>query len=122
MVMAQRSRWGAIGLAWLGVLTPLAGLHKFYLGQPFWGIVYLLLEITFIPKVACAIEGVMLLTQSEDDFALRWGNRPDLSRPTPVDPANIAALGTALRELDTLREEGLISELEFEQKRRQLLN
>jgi len=32
------------------------------------------------------------------------------------------ALGVALRELDRLRQEGLISEAEFEQKRRQLLD
>ncbi|WP_263970547.1 SHOCT domain-containing protein [Leptolyngbya sp. KIOST-1] len=39
-----------------------------------------------------------------------------------LDPSQIDALGKALRELDTLRQEGLISELEFEQKRRQLLD
>jgi hypothetical protein len=37
------------------------------------------------------------------------------------DPNVVNALGSALRELDTLRQEGLISEMEFEQKRRQLL-
>jgi hypothetical protein len=114
----------AVMLAWVGALTPspfpLAGLHKFYLGQPLWGTLYLLLGWTQIPRVACAIEGVWLLTQSQEAFAGRWGQ---MSKATvsEIDAAQINALGTALRELDNLRQDGLISELEFEQKRRQLL-
>jgi hypothetical protein len=118
--IAQRNRQLAAGLAWLGVISPISGFHKFYLGQPVWGVVYLLLSWTQIPRVASAVEGVMLLTQSKESFALRWrAQSPESSAVTPMD---VAALGTALRELDTLRQEGLISELEFEQKRRQLLD
>lgn len=122
-----RSRRIAVALAWLGVLTPLSGLHKFYLGQPFWGVLYLVLGITRIPKVACAIEVVMLLAQSQEDFAQRWAkplgpmSTAPASPGSTFDPSQVSVLGTALRELDTLRQEGLISELEFEQKRRQLL-
>ena len=126
-MLAQRTRRTAVILAWLGVLTPLSGLHKFYLGQPFWGVLYLLLGLTPIPKVACAIEGILLLSQSQDDFAQRWGtnakaNTGSRASASTLDPAQVSALGIALRELDTLRQEGLISELEFEQKRRQLLD
>ncbi len=122
-MLAQRTRRTAIILAWLGVLTPLSGLHKFYLGQPFWGALYLLLGLTPIPKVACAIEGVMLLSQSSEDFAQRWSQASAATDGvSPLHAAQVSALGTALRELDTLRQEGLISELEFEQKRRQLLD
>lgn len=123
--MAQRNRRLAVLLAGLGVVTPLSGLHKFYLGQPGWGVLYLLLGLTPIPKVACAIDGVMLLTQSMDDFTQRWGQPVSDSRASgsaaPLDATQVNALGAALRELDALRQEGLISELEFEQKRRQLL-
>ncbi|WP_431191284.1 hypothetical protein [Leptolyngbya subtilissima] len=102
----------------------MTGLHKFYLGQPFWGAVYIVLGLVIpIPKVACAIEGVMLLRQSSDDFDQRWSKTNKVAPATAtLDPAQISALGVALRELDTLRQEGLISELEFEQKRRQLLD
>jgi cytochrome c-type biogenesis protein CcmH/NrfG len=39
-----------------------------------------------------------------------------------VQPERVNAVGDALRELDRLRQEGLISEAEFEQKRRLLLD
>jgi TM2 domain-containing membrane protein YozV len=117
-----RSRRMAVTLAWLGAFQPtplpLSGLHKFYLGQPLWGVVYLLLGWTQIPRIACAVEGAWLLLQSPDAFANRW-QAP--AAAASFDPDLVNALGAALRELDTLRQEGLISEMEFEQKRRQLL-
>ena len=65
-------------------------------------------------------EGGWLLTQSQDKFASRWA--PERRRcQQPLNPNIVSSLGSALRELDTLRQEGLISEMEFEQKRRQLL-
>nr|MDF0368006.1 NINE protein [Nodosilinea sp. TSF1-S3] len=119
-MLAQRSRRTAVILAWLGVLAPVSGFHKFYLGQPVWGTLYLLLSWTQIPRVACAIEGLLLLTQPAEAFAAVDVDAKDVSGG--LDPKQINALGTALRELDTLRQEGLISELEFEQKRRLLLD
>jgi TM2 domain-containing membrane protein YozV len=114
--MAQPTRWTAVGLAWLGVVAPVSGFHKFYLGQPGWGTLYLLLSWTPVPRVACAIEGFFLMTRPVDAFAVANG-----AKKASADPTQINALGAALRELDALRQEGLISELEFEQKRRQLL-
>ncbi len=73
-----------------------------------------------IPRIACAIEGFWLLAQSQDTFASRWA--PQVSGDDSFNPETVNALGSALRELDTLRQEGLISEMEFEQKRRQLLD
>jgi len=114
----------AVALAWLGAFTPgpipLSGLHKFYLKQPMWGAVYLLLGWTQIPRIACAVEGVWLMTRSPESFAIEEAGQSTAPPPT-LDVAQVNALGVALRELDALRQEGLISELEFEQKRRQLL-
>ncbi|MGB7522239.1 MAG: hypothetical protein WA896_21630 [Spirulinaceae cyanobacterium] len=47
-----KSRKVAGFLALLGTITPLAGLHKFYLGQPLWVIAYFLLLSTPIPHIA----------------------------------------------------------------------
>jgi TM2 domain-containing membrane protein YozV len=127
MSIELRSRRIAVALAWAGALAPspipLSGLHKFYLGQPGWGVLYLLLSWTQIPRIACAIEGVWMLTQPQEAFTNHWGQQVDsqADASSTIDPAQVNALGLALRELDTLRQDGLISELEFEQKRRQLL-
>lgn len=49
------------------------GAHKFYLGSPGWGLIYLLFCWTFIPAVAAAIEGLIYLTQSDEKFARAYG-------------------------------------------------
>ena len=49
------------------------GVHKFYLGQTWWGIVYLLLCWTFIPVVASCVEAIIYLTMSDEAFALKYG-------------------------------------------------
>lgn len=125
-----KSRKIAASLAFAGTIlpSPLAGLHKFYLGQPWWGLLYMLLSWTPIPRVACAIEGFWYLSQDSDEFDRNFNlepgledNFPPLPNRTVVVSNPVSAIALALRELDDLREDGLISEYEFEQKRRQLL-
>jgi TM2 domain-containing membrane protein YozV len=115
-------------LALAGAIAPIAGFHKFYLRQPVWGMVYLLLSWTPIPRIASGIEAVWYLFQDSHEFDLRFNQGLSSSPPlaasgTPqVDPHKIGAIADAVRKLDQLREDGLISEYEFEQKRRQLLD
>jgi TM2 domain-containing membrane protein YozV len=116
-----KNRQVAVILAVAGMAIPVAGFHKFYLGQPAWGLTYLLLSWTPIPHIASAIEAVWYLTQNNDRFD------DNFNLTSKVIPSTIAAnisqpvtnLATAIRELDKLRADGLISEYEFEQKRRQ---
>jgi TM2 domain-containing membrane protein YozV len=49
------------------------GVHKFYLGQTVMGVVYLVFCWTFIPAIIGFIEGIVLLTQSDQDFAAKYG-------------------------------------------------
>jgi TM2 domain-containing membrane protein YozV len=121
MLIKRKNRSIAVILAFAGTLT-ISGLHKFYLGQPLWGILYVLLSWTPIPKIASAIEGVWYLTQEEETFD-RYFNLGESPIKVSSQIGNqVESLANALRELEALRQDGLISEYEFEQKRRQMLD
>jgi len=127
MFSQPKNRTLAAMLALSGVLIPVSGLHKFYLGQPLWGMLYLLLSWTPIPKVASAIEAVWYLAQDgeqfDQNFNLGAATTEARLHTTPQSVGqSVESVATALRELDRLRVEGLMSEYEFEQKRRQLLD
>ncbi|MBF2015423.1 MAG: NINE protein [Richelia sp. RM2_1_2] len=121
MFTKNKSRSIAAILALSGALT-ISGLHKFYLGQPLWGLLYVLLSWTPIPKVACAIEAVWYLAQDEETFDRNFNGGKSTKSIFTNKASGALALAEALRELDALRQDGLISEYEFEQKRRQLLD
>jgi TM2 domain-containing membrane protein YozV len=120
-----KNRQVAIILAFAGMTIPVAGFHKFYLGQPIWGIVYLLLSWTPIPHIASAIEAVWYLTQDnthfDDNFNSELAIGSHLSTST-ISSHPMTTVSESIRELDKLRADGLISEYEFEQKRRQWLD
>lgn len=115
-------------LALAGAVAPVAGFHKFYLRQPVWGVLYLLLSWTPIPRVASGIESIWYLFQDGHEFDQRFNQglpaSTAASRPAvdKVEANQVGAIADALRQLDQLRADGLISEYEFEQKRRQLLD
>ncbi len=116
-----KNRQVAIVLACVGVVIPVAGFHKFYLGQPLWGIVYLLLSWTPIPHIASAIEAVWYLTQASSYFEGNFSPIDSFSTALPTSSQPMMSMAESIRELDKLRADGLISEYEFEQKRRQWL-
>jgi TM2 domain-containing membrane protein YozV len=116
-ILTPKNRQLAVILAFAGMVIPIAGFHKFYLGQPKWGLLYLLLSWTPIPHIASAIEAVWYLTQDDDRFL---GTPTQCVLPTPSNA--VINVADAIRELDKLRADGLISEYEFEQKRRQWLD
>lgn len=69
-LVGTKSKGAAIAWAWLlGGL----GAHKFYLGQPVWGILYLLFCWTGIPSILGFIEGLNYLFMSEATFYRRYG-------------------------------------------------
>ncbi|MGI0481266.1 NINE protein [Geminocystis sp. CENA526] len=112
-------------LALIGSVTPVVGLHKFYLGQPLWGVIYFLLSWQSpIARIACAIDVVLYLAQDNDLFTGRFNSITASSSPAQItgNPQQVTEIATAIRELEKLRQDGLISEYEFEQKRRQLLS
>ena len=116
----HKERRVAVALALLGTVTPVAGLHKLYLGQPVWGIIYLLLWSTPIPRIAAAIDAVWYLVQDLEQFERQFNGHSQHNLNLNTSP-QVKAIADAMRELDQLREDGLLTEYEFEQKRRQLI-
>lgn len=51
------------------------GAHKFYLGKPGKGLIYLLFFWTGIPAIIGIIEGIIYLLSSEEDFQRKHGKR-----------------------------------------------
>ena len=139
MLSKPKDRRIAVLLAGAGIFLPLAGWHKFYLGQRGWGILYLLLSCldNRIVHVACAAEALWYLFQTTEPFnpGFQFSFNPaqtfsgtsfsstSSSSLTPApDLSQVSTIADALRQLETLRQDGLISEYEFEQKRRKLLD
>ena len=121
MLTKRKSRSLALILAFSGTLM-IPGLHKFYLGQPLWGVLYVLFSWTPIPKIASAIEGVWYLTQEQETFDRYFNLGETVTKVSPQATNQVESVANALRELEALRQEGLISEYEFEQKRRRMLD
>jgi len=56
----------------LAILLGSIGVHKFYLGRPGMGILYILFCWTFIPSIAGLIEGIIYLTSSDERFYSKY--------------------------------------------------
>ena len=50
------------------------GIHKFYLGQTFQGVLYLFFFWTAIPAIIALIEGIIYLCQSDESFANKYSS------------------------------------------------
>ena len=55
----------------LGIFFGGLGLHKFYMGKPLMGILYLCLSWTFVPEVIGFFEGISYLFSSDENFQLK---------------------------------------------------
>ncbi len=63
-----KSEKSKIAAALLALFLGGLGIHKFYLGQGGWGILYLIFFWTFIPMIVAFFEAIILLVMSEDRF------------------------------------------------------
>ncbi len=106
----MRSRSTAAVLAFfLGAF----GVHKFYLGQTIFGILYLICFWTFIPAFIAAIEFFILLFMSDNDFNQKFNGTSGESSKDKMQ---------ALSELKNLLDSGIISSDEYEVKRSKMIN
>lgn len=56
----------------LGILLGSIGVHKFYLGKIWQGILYVIFFWTGIPGIIGLIEGIIYLTMSDEEWARRY--------------------------------------------------
>lgn len=67
----QKSKAVAVILA---ILLGGLGIHKFYLRQVGWGIIYLVFCWSYIPAVIGFIEGITYLCMSKEDFDYKYNS------------------------------------------------
>ncbi|AFY40231.1 hypothetical protein Lepto7376_4102 [[Leptolyngbya] sp. PCC 7376] len=51
------------------------GVHKFYLGETGWGIVYAIFFWTYIPTLAGLVEALLLLSMPQADFDKKYNSK-----------------------------------------------
>lgn len=116
-----------LGLSALaGLLIP--GLQRFYLGQKYWGIGYLvlglaslfsffplpLLLVGYLVRLLCVVEGIWVLTQSNEEFDSRFNRQFQ-----KLDWTSASQRESTLPEyhLQKALQEGIITQAEYEQQR-----
>jgi RNA polymerase subunit RPABC4/transcription elongation factor Spt4 len=62
-----------ITAAWLALLLGGVGAHKFYLGKPIIGLIYLVFVWAYVPAILGIIEGIMYFSMTDEKFAEKYG-------------------------------------------------
>lgn len=70
--MTKKSGKSKMTAALLAIFLGSFGLHKFYLGQVVWGLLYLFLFWSSISMILGFIEGIYYLTMSDKDFSAKY--------------------------------------------------
>lgn len=113
------------------------GAHRFYLGQPGLGLLYLLFCWTFIPALLALIDFICLLLMSDDQFNQKYNLTAMLMRgqqtAAPNNNSNVVAINMGaqpqaaqsatdeIKKLYELKEKGIITQEEFEMKKKTIL-
>lgn len=133
MLSGSKSRRVAALLAIAGTIPMfggfhVVGLHKLYLGQRWWAFIYIALALmgSKAAWIAGIFDAIFYLIQNPDEFDANFNNGEPLPKVATSGSSGtttpVVTIADSLRELDQLRQDGLITEYEFEQKRRKLLD
>ncbi|WP_410087564.1 NINE protein [Barnesiella intestinihominis] len=105
------------------------GVHRFYLGKIASGVLYLLFcWLFFIPAIIAFIEFIVLICMSDEEFDRRY-NAYAIAPPTivvnPTTEVTVKSDNTTyveeVKKLYDLKVKGMITDEEFEQKKKMLL-
>lgn len=102
--------------ALLAIFLGWAGGHKFYLGRPVVGIIYLCLGFGIISGTIGFIEGLIYLTMSDDAFDAKYNTAQHFTKNQ-----NGTSNADELEKLYNLKEKGIISEEDFQKKKSKLI-
>lgn len=91
------------------------GFHKFYLNKPGQGILYLLFCWTFIPSVIALVEFLIFIFMDDKTFDMKYNSNVNLIDKSTVNVSD------ELEKLYNLKEKGIITNEEFEERKRKLL-
>lgn len=107
------------------------GVHRFYLNQSGLGILYLLFCWTFIPLIVSFIDFIWLLTMDENRFNQKFNfnyhspypNHTNITvnNGTQNQPQANTSISDEIKKLYDLKEKGIITQEEFELKKKILL-
>ena len=114
----------------LAILLGGIGVHRFYLNQTGLGLLYLLFCWTFIPLIVSLVDFIWLLTMDENRFNLKFNTLYQPMQPsnTTITVNNGAvnnqtnnSASEEIKRLYELKEKGIITQEEFDLKKKLLL-
>ncbi|MEN9920083.1 MAG: hypothetical protein RL662_2519 [Bacteroidota bacterium] len=108
------------------------GVHRFYLNQIGVGILYLIFCWTFIPLIVSLIDFIWLLAMDENRFNLKFNSTYHSMYPNHTNITvnngslnsgnhNTSSSSDEIKKLFELKEKGIITQEEFELKKKMLL-
>lgn len=109
-----------ITAALLAILLGGLGIHKFYLGKSGQGVLYLLFCWTGIPAVVGLVEGILYLTQSDEEFRQKQELDEVVSTGGGFGGSSTSK-ADELKKFSELYESGAITRDEYEKKKEELL-
>lgn len=104
----------------LAILLGGIGVHKFYLGKTGVGLIYILFCWTGIPAIIGLIEGIIYLTQSDEDFRIKQELDEVVSTGSGIG-TNSVSKADELKKYKELYDSGAINQEEYEKKKKELL-
>ncbi|HMG82735.1 MAG TPA: NINE protein [Ferruginibacter sp.] len=91
------------------------GIHRFYLGQSGKGFLYLIFCWTFIPSIIALVDFIVFLTMDESAFNAKYNQGNTQFAASGINTAD------ELEKLYSLKEKGILTEVEFQKRKSKLL-